>query len=85
MRYSKSAMEAMHHQVEEVDPLSEEARDAVRRLCCTNARGATLPEQLADAEDLMRHLGVHPSQDPADVFLTDVKNLVNPSTAGYNS
>lgn len=83
MRDSKSAMEAMHHQVEEVDPFSEETRDAVRRLCCANAKGETLAEQLADAEELMKHLGVHPAQQ-SDVFLTNVKNLVNPAT-GFNS
>jgi DnaJ-domain-containing protein 1 len=43
--------------------LSEEQRGAVRRMCASNAQGATLVEQVADAEQLMMALGVHPVQD----------------------
>ena len=57
---------------EDVDTrLSEEQKMAVRRLCCANAAGDTLVEQVADAEALMWAMGVHPAQpDDDDEYLT---------------
>ena len=55
---------AMTSVSEDIDTrLSETQKEAARRVICTYAQGATLAEQIADAEELMKALGVHPSQD----------------------
>jgi len=48
---------------EDVDTrLSEVQKAGARRIVAANAQGATLAEQVADAEALMIMLGVHPTQ-----------------------
>jgi hypothetical protein len=56
--------QALTEMSEDIDTRpSEEQKAAARRIIAANAVGATHAEQLADAEELMRMLGVHPSQD----------------------
>lgn len=77
VRDSKSLTEARYHQIEECDPVTEETRDAVRRLICANAQGETDAEQRADAEELMAALGIHPSQDDDSTYATAPPELPN--------
>jgi hypothetical protein len=42
--------------------LSEGQKTAARRIICANAAGDTLAELVADAEEIMLALGVHPHQ-----------------------
>mgnify|MGYP003607435689 CR=1 FL=1 len=51
--------------VEHFDPCDEGQRERARRTVCGFAKGDTVEEQAADAAELMRALGIHPSQ-PAD-------------------
>jgi hypothetical protein len=67
---------------EDIDTrLSEEQKMAVRRLCCANAVGDTLAEQVADAEELMMAAGVHPRQidDDEDEYRTRYPESPNSS------
>lgn len=43
--------------------ITEDQKERVRRLICANAQGDDLGELIADAEELMSALGVHPLQD----------------------
>lgn len=56
---------AMTDLVEHFDPPSEVQRELARRTVAAFAKGDTLAEQAEDAAELMRALGIHPSQ-PAD-------------------
>lgn len=65
-------------EVEFFDPLSEEQKEAMRRLIGANAVGDNLPEQAADALTLMMMLGVHPSQiDEDEEYLTAMPQEMN--------
>ena len=56
--------QALTEMSEDVDTrLTQEQRLAARNIICGNAIGKTLKAQVADAEDMMKMLGVHPSQD----------------------
>ena len=56
--------QALTEMSEDIDTRPTEVqKEAVRRLICANAQGATLADQVADAEELMRALGVHHDQD----------------------
>lgn len=59
----KALTQARQHQVEDCEPIPEEQKAAVRRLISANAVGENLASQVADAEELMKALGVHHSQD----------------------
>lgn len=59
MTDTRSLTISRFHQVEDCEPLSEELKARMRWLICGNAVGDTLAEQAADAEELMRALGVH--------------------------
>lgn len=52
----KALTEARYHQVEDCDPISELERAAVRHLVAGNA------ENVDEAIEFMKMLGVHPSQ-----------------------
>lgn len=49
-------------QIEYFDVLTDDQKEAMRRLICANAKGGSLPEQVVDAEQMMRMLGVFPGQ-----------------------
>ena len=56
--------QALTEMAEDIDTRCTEAQKAAaRRIIAANAEGSTHAEQLADAEELMRMLGVHPDQD----------------------
>lgn len=54
-------------EVEFFDPLSEEQKDAMRKLICAHADGDDISEQAADALMLMMMLGVFPGQDEEEM------------------
>lgn len=58
---SKTLTMSLFHQVEDTPPLPEALRARMRLLICDNAVGNSLEEQVADAEQLMYALGVHPN------------------------
>ena len=56
--------QALTEMSEDIDTRpSEEQKAAARRIIAANAMGDTHDDRVADAEDIMRMLGVHPSQD----------------------
>ncbi len=54
----------------DLDPLPDDIRDRARLLVCSFAQGDTLDAKVADADLLMRYLGIHPSQDRSAVSAT---------------
>lgn len=61
---------ALAGMMEDVDTrLTPEQKYRARRIIAGRAVGATLAEQVADAELLMMALGVHPTQDGNDDFI----------------
>ena len=56
--------QALTEMSEDIDTRpSEEQKAAARRIIAANAEGETHADRVADAEELMKMLGVHPSQD----------------------
>jgi len=53
---------AMTDTVENFDPLTDGQITAMQRIIAGNAKGRSRKKQVADAEELMMMLGVHPSQ-----------------------
>lgn len=54
---------AMTDQVEDFDPLTGDQMGAVRILIAANAKGRSKKAQVEDAVELMKMLGVYPSQE----------------------
>lgn len=77
---SKALTLSRYNQVEDCDPIDEVTRLAARKVIASNAKGQTLAEQVADATELMRALGVHPDQADEDCYQTRVAPL--PNTGG---
>lgn len=72
-RDTKSLTISRFHEIEDCDPLTEDLKNATRRAICANAVGATVVEQVADAELLMHMLGVFPGEE-------DLEYTVAPAT-----
>jgi len=68
---------AMTDLVEDFDPLTAEQIGAMQRVIAANAKGRSRKAQVADAEELMRMLGVHPSQAAEWTYLTKMTTSVN--------
>mgnify|MGYP003443800524 CR=1 FL=1 len=63
--------QALTEMSEDIDTRpSEEQKAAVRRIIAANALGDSLGDQVADAEELMRMLGVHHCQDGDEDYPT---------------
>lgn len=54
---------AMTDLVENFDPLTGDQMNAMRLLIAGNAKGRSKKAKVEDAENLMKMLGVHPSQE----------------------
>lgn len=68
--------QALTEMAEDIDTRpSEEQKAAARRIIAANAMGSTHGEQLADAEEIMRMLGVHPDQDGDSDYPTYPVNM----------
>lgn len=63
--HSARDFETSASQIGEVEPLSEQLRRKAQLIVCGNAKGRSAKARRADAEELMRMLGVHPDQPPA--------------------
>lgn len=68
---------AMTDLVEDFDPLSDQQITAMQRVIAGNAKGRSKKAQVADAEQLMLMLGVHPSQAEEWKFITQMSTTVN--------
>lgn len=62
--HSARDFEASASQIGEVEPFSDQLRRKAQLIICGNARGRSRSARVADAEELMRMLGVHPDQPP---------------------
>lgn len=62
--------ETSSSQIGDVDPFDEAVLGKARLLVCGNARGRSRAAKVADADELMRMLGIHPSQEPLQPPLT---------------
>jgi hypothetical protein len=63
---------AMTDLVEDFNPLTTDQITAMQRIICGNAKGRSLKAKVADADELMLMLGVHPSQADEWKFITRV-------------
>lgn len=74
--HSARDFETSASQIGDVEPFAESVRRKAQLIVAANARGRSLKAKVADAEELMQMLGIHPSQPP----LTDPLNppLPNP-------
>lgn len=63
--HSARDFETSASQIEDVEPFSDQLRRKAQTIICGNAKGRSRKAQIADAEMLMRMLGVHPDQPPA--------------------
>lgn len=63
--HSARDFETSASQIGEVEPLSEQLRRKAQLIVCGNAKGRSAKARRADAEELMRMLGVHPDQPPS--------------------
>lgn len=72
-RDPRAYAEAKHHQVEDIDPFSEETRERVRWVVASFATDAD------DATELMLALGVHPSQSGEETYQVGL-NPSNPAS-----
>lgn len=68
---------AMTDLVENFDPLTGDQMEAMRRVIAGNAKGRSKKAQVADAEELMMMLGVHPSQKDEWQYLVGPTPSVN--------
>lgn len=68
--HSARDFETSASQIEDVEPFSEQLRRKAQIVVCGNARGRSRAAQVADADTLMRMLGVHPGQPVLDDPLT---------------
>ena len=84
MADSKAFIGAKITQVEECDPPSQEVKDKVRQVICGYAAGSDHATEVADAELLMKMLGVHPSQDDEVEYMTGPHQLPNSATIGWS-
>ena len=64
--HSARDFETSASQIGEVEPLSDQIRTKTQMIVCGNAKGRSAVARRADAEELMRMLGVHPEQ-PAQI------------------
>lgn len=62
--HSARDFETSASQIGEVEPFTEQLRRKMQLIICGNASGRSRKAQIADAEELMRMLGVHPDQPP---------------------
>lgn len=60
--HSARDFETSASQIGEVEPFSEQLRRKAQLIIAGNAKGRGRKAQVADAEELMRMLGVHPDQ-----------------------
>lgn len=58
--HSARDFETSASQIGEIGPVAEDMKRTVQLLIAANAEGTTTAEKVADAEMLMRMLGVHP-------------------------
>lgn len=72
--HSARDFETSASQIGEISPLAEEMKTAAQRIIAGNAKGRSRKAQVADAELLMRMLGVHPD----DTFDPTVVGPVSP-------
>ena len=71
--------QALTEMSEDIDTRpSEEQKAAARRIIAANAMGDSHDGRVADAEELMRMLGVHPSQDGDTDYPTYPINVPDP-------
>lgn len=71
MTDAKALTISRYHEVEDCDPIPEDIQSAARRIICANSVGETLDEQVADAQNLMRMLGIFPGEEAEDYPITD--------------
>ncbi len=71
---TRSLTIARFHEIEDCDAISEEVKSAVRRIVCAYAEGVDHAARVADAEELMRALGVYPGTED-EVFVTPAAQL----------
>lgn len=69
---------AMTDLVENFDPLTGNQITAMQRIIAGNAKGRSKKQQVADAEEMMMMLGVHPSQASEWKTATGPVNSVEP-------
>lgn len=72
--HSARDFETSSSQIGDPDPLAEDIKGRAQRIVAGNARGRSKAARVADAEMLMRMLGVHP-EDGFDPSLS----VMNPS------
>lgn len=61
--HSARDFETSSSQIGDVEPLGEEMKRKAQTIIAANAKGRSKKAQVADAELLMRMLGVHPDDD----------------------
>lgn len=64
--HSARDFETSSSQIGEVEPLSDQVRRKAQLIIAGNARGRSKKSRIADAENLMQMLGIHPSQPPLE-------------------
>lgn len=62
--HSARDFETSASQIGEVEPFAESVRRKAQLIVAGNAKGRSRKAQVADADELMMMLGVHPSQPP---------------------
>lgn len=60
---SAKDFETVASQIGEVEPFTEQQRQRARLIVASNAAGDTFEDRVADADDLIRMLGLHPDQE----------------------
>ena len=60
--HSARDFETSASQIGDIEPLQDDTRRRVQLIIAGNAKGRSKKAQVADAENLMMMLGVHPSQ-----------------------
>ena len=62
--HSARDFETSASQIGEVEPFAEGVQRKAQLIVAANARGRSQRAKVADAEEMMRMLGIHPSQPP---------------------
>lgn len=77
MTDSKALVQAKYHQVEDCDPIDEATKQAARRLVAAHSVGENTAEQVADAIELMKALGIYPNQEVDEYVTTRIASIPN--------